>query len=60
MGRPWRFGLALAERSANLGLTSQRLEELITQIATPVGSGVLLPDAYKAVLAALKKIPLCK
>jgi hypothetical protein len=40
--------------------TPQQVEELITQTATPIGSGVLLPDAHKAVLAALKRNPLRK
>jgi subtilisin family serine protease len=54
---PQAAGLAALLKSANPGLTPQQVEELITQTATPIGLGVLIPDAHKAVLAALKKIP---
>lgn len=53
---PQAAGLAALIKSVDPGLTPRQIEELIVQNATPIGSGVLIPDAHKAVLAARNRV----
>ena len=52
---PQAAGIAALIKSVNPGLTPQQVEDLIVQNATPIGLGVLIPDAHRAVLAAQKR-----
>jgi membrane-associated protease RseP (regulator of RpoE activity) len=52
---PQAAGLAALIKSVNPKLTPRQVEDLMVRNATPIGAGVLIPDAHKAVLAALKK-----
>jgi len=49
---PQAAGVAALIKSVNAKLTPQQIEELIVQNTTAIGMGVLVPDAYKSVLAA--------
>jgi hypothetical protein len=42
-------------KSVNAKLTPRQVEELMVQNATAIGQGLLIPDAYRAVLAAGSK-----
>ena len=53
---PQAAGLAALVKSVNAQLTPQQVEELMVQTATPVGLGVLIPDAHQMVLVAMKKL----
>jgi hypothetical protein len=53
---PQAAGLAALIKSVNAQLTPQQVEELMMQNATPIGLGVLIPDAHRMVLAAMKKL----
>ena len=49
---PQAAGIAALVRSVNPKLRPKEIEALISEQATPIGGGVLIPDAHKAVLAA--------
>jgi len=51
---PQAAGLAALVKSVNPELTPPQVEELMVQNATPLGVGVLVPDAHKAVVAMKK------
>jgi hypothetical protein len=52
---PQAGGVAALVRSVNRKLTPAQVEQIIVQTATPIGSGILVPDAWKAVVAAKSK-----
>ncbi len=52
---PQAAGIAALVKSANPKLAPKEIEALIYEQATPIGGGVLVPDAHKAVLAAKQK-----
>jgi hypothetical protein len=49
---PQAAGLAALVKSVNKKLSPARIEKLILDNATPIGGGVLIPDAWKTVMAA--------
>ncbi len=52
---PQAAGLATLIKSANPDLAPPQVEELILTTATPIGLGVVIPDAHKAVVKALER-----
>jgi len=52
---PQAAGIAALIKSVNPKLAPKEIETLIYEQATPIGGGVLIPDAHKAVLAAKQK-----
>lgn len=55
---PQAAGIAALVKTVNPNLMPNEIEELIVQNSTPVGQGILIPDAYRIVLAAKeKKVP---
>jgi hypothetical protein len=49
---PQAAGLAALARSANPRLTPVQVEQLIVKNSTPIGGGILIPDAWQIVRAA--------
>jgi len=52
---PQAAGIAALVKSANPKLEPKGIEALIYEQATPIGGGILIPDAYKTVLAAKQR-----
>jgi subtilisin family serine protease len=52
---PQAAGIAALAKSVNPRLTPQEIEALIFENSTPIGNNILIPDAYKIVLAARDK-----
>lgn len=51
---PQAAGIAALVKSVNPKLTPKQIEDLIFQNSTPIGGGILIPDAYQIVVAAKK------
>lgn len=49
---PQAAGIAALVKSINPKLTPKQIEDLMVRNATPIGGGVLIPDAYQTLLAA--------
>ncbi len=54
---PQAAGLAALARSVNPKLTPRQIEALIFENSTPIGRGILIPDAY-AIVSAAARAPL--
>jgi hypothetical protein len=52
---PQAAGVAALVRSVNKNLSPARVQELILRHATRIGGGVIVPDAYATVKAALSE-----
>ncbi len=52
---PQGAGIVALVRSVNSKLTPQEIEALIFENSTPIGQGILIPDAYEIVMAATRK-----
>ena len=52
---PQAAGIVALVRSVNSKLTPQEIEALIFENSTPIGQGILIPDAYEIVMAASRR-----
>jgi hypothetical protein len=53
---PQAAGIAALVKSVNPKLTPEQIETLIVQNATPIGGGILIPDVYKTLVAAVPAV----
>jgi hypothetical protein len=53
---PQAAGLAVLVKSVNSQLTPPEIQKLIFDNSTPIGNNILIPDAYKTVVAAKQMI----
>ena len=54
---PQAAGIVALVKSVNRGLTPEQVENLILKHSTPIGKGILIPDAYEVVAAARNALP---